>query len=100
VEDEFTQKVGTVSVNYLLDGYPQGGADHEFTRVCVRSTTSLPIRIVAVYIALNDNKLWNPAIDLCLYMFSPVLRVRTRAIFGEFVCWPNKTCDVRGKFVV
>ena len=83
MDDESVQKLGIIGIVYLYDAYnTKKGFDYEMCRRTLEVVSSIPIRVVSIYLVFG-NAVWDPVVDLLLHMFSPVLRVRTRPVFGK-----------------
>jgi hypothetical protein len=85
-EDERTRKHGVVVISYLIDHQFQPRFNYELHRRGYQFEQAMPFRVVAHYI-LFQNSIWQPVIDVLCHMSTPALRMRTRSIFGEFVCF-------------
>jgi len=88
-EDESVQRLGIVRMGYLHLATPNVTVDHEFLRLVTSIIPMLPIRVVALYIVVTDNKGVNKVLlksaELIVLMVNSFVRVRTRIIHGSFV---------------
>jgi hypothetical protein len=82
-ENEDVQKLGTVSIIYLLDEYKMG-FDLELVRMVHKLLKSLPWKIAAHYILVQEDSAWTQVIDFSRHLMSQRLRLRSRSISGTY----------------
>jgi hypothetical protein len=94
VDDEEAQKLGVLSVAYMLDhaDFWMGEIQLKYIRRLLRMADSLPVRYAARYALLPENHFSQHVTHFAAPLLSKFVRVRSRTIYGQSVD-NNEYCE-------